>query len=40
MREKIGTMVKVNNRNIVIPFDNDKDLERILEILDIKINLD
>lgn len=40
MREKIGTMVKVNNRNIVIPFDNDRDLERILEILDIKINLD
>ena len=40
MREKIGTMVKVNNRNIVIPFDNHRDLERILEILDIKINLD
>lgn len=40
MREKIGTMVKVNNKNIVIPFDNDRDLERILEILDIKINLD
>lgn len=40
MREKIGTMVKVNNKNIIIPFDNDRDLERILEILDIKISLD
>lgn len=40
MREKIGTMVKVNNRNIVIPFDSDRDLERILEILDIKIDID
>lgn len=40
MREKIGTMVKVNNRNIVIPFDSDRDLERILEILDIKIDVD
>ena len=40
MREKIGTLVKVNNRKIVIPFDSDEDLERILEILNIKINLD
>lgn len=40
MREKIGTLVKVNNRNIVIPFDSDKDLERILEILNIDVNLD
>lgn len=40
MREKIGTLVKVNNRNVVIPFDSDKDLERILEILNIDINLD
>lgn len=40
MREKIGTMVKVNNRNIVIPFDSDRDLERILEIIDIKIDID
>ncbi len=40
MREKIGTMVKVNKNNIVIPFDSDKDLERILEILNIQIDLD
>ena len=38
LREKIGTMVKVNNNNIVIPFVNDKDLERILEILNIKVD--
>lgn len=40
MREKIGTMVKVNNKNIVIPFDNDKDLERILEIININMGND
>ena len=37
MREKIGTMVKINNNKIVIPYDSDKDLERILEILNIEI---
>lgn len=40
MREKIGTLVKINNKNIVIPYDSDKDLERILEILNIDMNLD
>lgn len=38
MREKIGTSVKINNKKIIIPFDSDKDLERILEILKIDIN--
>ena len=37
MREKIGTKVKINSKKIEIPFDSEKDLERILEILDIKI---
>ena len=37
MREKIGTKVKINGHHIDIPFDSQKDLERILEILDIKI---
>lgn len=37
MREKIGTSVKINNRKIIIPFDSEKDLERILEILKIEI---
>jgi len=40
LREKIGTLVKVNNRNVVIPFDSDEDLDRILEILKINVNLD
>ncbi len=37
MRDKIGTKVKINNHKIEIPFDSEKDLERILEILNIEI---
>lgn len=37
LREKIGTMVKVSSKKIEIPFDSEKDLERILEILKIDI---
>ena len=37
MREKIGTKVKINKKKIEIPYDSDKDLERILEILGIKV---
>ncbi len=37
MQEKIGTKVKIKNHKIEIPFDSDKDLERILEILGIEI---
>ena len=37
MREKIGTKVRVNNKKIEIPFDSEKDLERILEIINIQI---
>ena len=37
MREKIGTKVKISNKKIEIPFDSEKDLERILEILNIEI---
>ena len=40
MREKIGTKVKINNKKIEIPFDSEKDLERILEILNIEIEGD
>lgn len=40
LREKIGTKVKISNRKIEIPFDSDKDLERILEIINIKIEGD
>ncbi len=37
MREKVGTKVKINKKKIEIPYDSDKDLERILEILGIKV---
>jgi len=38
MREKVGTKVKIGKNKIEIPFDSDKDLERILEILNINID--
>ena len=37
LREKIGTKVKVSKNKVEIPFDSLKDLERILEILNIDI---
>ena len=37
MREKIGTKVKISNKKIEIPFESEKDLERILEIINIEI---
>ena len=37
MREKVGTKIKINKKEIKIPNDSDKDLERILEILGIKV---
>lgn len=38
MREKIGTRVKITSKKIEIPFDSAKDLERILEILNINMD--
>ncbi len=38
MREKIGTQVKISSKKIEIPFDSDKDLERILEIIGINVD--
>lgn len=37
LREKIGTKVRVSKNKIEIPFDSLKDLERVLEILNIDI---
>ena len=37
MREKVGTKVRINTKKIEIPYDSPKDLERILEILGIRI---
>lgn len=40
MREKIGTKVKIKSNKIEIPFDSEKDLERILEIINISLDGD
>ncbi len=40
MREKIGSKVKIKENKIEIPFEREKDLERILEILGIEITGD
>ena len=37
MREKVGSRVSIKAGKIVIPFDSDKDLDRIMEILDIEV---
>ncbi len=37
MREKLGTKVKITNKKIEIPFSSQLELQRILELLDIKI---
>ncbi len=38
--EKVGNKVKISNKKIVIPFNSEKDLERILEILDVEVKVD
>jgi len=38
MREVFGTKVKINNKKIEISFNNNNDLDRILEIMNIKID--
>ena len=38
LRELLGTKVKIGNRKIEINFNSDKDLDRILDILNVKIN--
>jgi len=38
LRETFGTKVKVGNKKIEISFNNDNDLDRILEIMNIKFN--
>jgi ParB family chromosome partitioning protein len=40
MREKVGTKIKIKSKKIEIPFDSDRDLERILEILGIGVEND
>ena len=38
--DKVGNKVKIQNKKIVIPFNSEKDLERILEILNIDVKVD
>lgn len=38
LREVLGTKVKVGNKKLEISFENNNDLDRILEIMNIKIN--
>jgi len=38
--DKIGNKVKIQNKKIVIPFNSEKDLERILEILNVEVKVD
>lgn len=40
LRDRIGTKVKISNHKIEIPFDSEKDLERILEIINIEVDGD
>ena len=38
LRDFLGTKVKISNKKMEIYFENSNDLQRILEILDVKIN--
>ena len=40
LTDKIGNRVRIKNKKIVIPFNSEKDLERILEILNIEVKVD
>ena len=40
MTDRIGNRVRIKNKKIIIPFNSEKDLERILEILKIEVNID
>ncbi len=40
MRELIGNKVKIDSKKITIPYNSEKDLERILEILKINVKVD
>ena len=40
LTDVIGNRVRIKNKKIVIPFNSEKDLERILEILNIEVKVD
>ena len=40
LTDKIGNRVRIQSKKIVIPFNSEKDLERILEILNVEVKVD
>ena len=38
LRDKTGNKVSINGKKIIIPFDSDKDLDRIMEILGVEVD--
>ena len=40
LTDKIGNRVRIKNKKIIIPFNTEKDLERILEILNVEVKVD
>ena len=38
LRDKTGNKVSIKSGKIVIPFDSDKDLDRIMEILNVEVD--
>ena len=40
LTDKIGNKVRIQNKKIVIPFNSEKDLERILDILNVEVKVD
>lgn len=40
MTDKIGNRVRIQGKKIIIPFNSDKDLERIVELLNIEVKVD
>ncbi|MDD6272242.1 MAG: ParB/RepB/Spo0J family partition protein [bacterium] len=40
MTELIGNRVRIKNKKIIIPFNSEKDLERILDILSVEVKVD
>ena len=40
MTDLIGNRVRIKNKKIIIPFNSEKDLERILDILKVEVKVD
>ena len=40
LTDTIGNRVRIKNKKIVIPFNSERDLERILDVLKIEVKVD